>query len=104
MIVGVPFLYQTMHGHIYHVADSITLIKSWSPEESIVAFVDADTTSYTPKEVLIDPLIQIVLTSSPKGSKQQWISQYPKLVGMYVTDLWSPMELYLTGLVISLCV
>ena len=68
MIEGVPFLYQTMQGHIYHVADSITLIETWSPEEYIVAFVDADIT-YTPKDLLIDPLIQIVLTSLPEGSK-----------------------------------
>jgi hypothetical protein len=93
-----------MQGDIYHFADNITLIGSWSPEEFIVAFVDADTASYTPKDILINPLIQIVLTSPPEGAKQQWISQYPRLMGTYVTDLWSPRELFLTGLVISLCV
>jgi hypothetical protein len=102
MLEGVPFLYQTIQGDIFHVADSITLIKSWSSEEPIVAFIDADTASHVPKDILIDPLIQIVLTSSPKGSNQQWIKQYGRLVIMYATDLWSPRELFLTGLVISL--
>jgi hypothetical protein len=76
MIEGVPFLYQTIQGHVYHVADSITLIKSWWPEELIVALVDADTASYAPKDFLNHELIQIVLTSSPKGLKQPWMSQY----------------------------
>lgn len=104
MIEGLPFLYQTIQGDIFHVADSLTLIKSWSSEEHIVAFVDTDTDYYTPKDILIDPVIQIVLTSSPRGSRQRWLKQYPKLVRMYVTDLWSPKELFLTGLVVSLCI
>lgn len=54
MLEGVPFLYQTIQGDIFHVADSITLIKSWSSEEPIVAFIDADTASHVPKDILID--------------------------------------------------
>jgi hypothetical protein len=104
MIEGVPFLYQTIEGDVYHVADSVTLINKWSAKEYIVAFVDADTVSYAPKHILINPRIQIVLTSPPKSSKQQWMSQYGRLVTMYITDLWFPDEFFLTGLVISLCV
>jgi hypothetical protein len=104
MIEGVPFLYQTIEGDVYHVADSVTLINKWSAKEYIVAFVDADTVSYAPNHILINPRIQIVLTSPPKSSKQQWMSQYGRLVTMYITDLWFPDEFFLTGLVISLCV
>ena len=84
--------------------DSITLIQSYSPEEHIVAYVDADTASYAPNNILINRLIQIVLASSPKGTKQRWMSQYSRLVKTYISDLCSPGELFLTGLVISLCV
>ncbi|KIM73639.1 hypothetical protein PILCRDRAFT_15072 [Piloderma croceum F 1598] len=89
MIKGVSFLYQTIEGDVYHVSDSVMLINGWLAKEYIVAFIDTNTFSYAPKHILINPRIQIVLTSSPKGSKQQWMSHE---------------ELFLTGLVTSLCV
>lgn len=84
----------------------IGLINSWSLEEPIVAFVDADvdTDSYAPKDVLIGSRIQLVIISPPKSWNQKWTTQYGTLVKLYITDLWSAQELFLTGLAISLCV
>ena len=110
MISGRAFLYQTISGVVYHVSENITKIESWSSNnnESIVAFVDADSGLGEPNVFLRDQFVKIiqVAASSPGGTDQSWLKQGDN--GAFVTnfgaDPWSPSELFLTGFVIPLCV
>ena len=106
MISGCPFLHQTLAGNVYHISDVITQITPSSSLETtnIVAFVDADTKSYEPQSILNKPHIQIILASSPKGTKQSWLKQYQGSVLKYAMALWSPIEFFITGFVVSLCI
>lgn len=98
-----PFLYQTTNRDVYHISDTVVPIASWTHKATIVAFVDADSTSCTPEPFLINPLIQLVLVSSPKGAKQKWLKQIPNgsPVMKYASALWTPSEFFVTGSVIS---
>jgi hypothetical protein len=106
MISGRAFLYQTIDGVVYHVSRTVTEIKSWSSDEPIVAFVDADSESGMPKSFLRRHSVQIIAASSPGGTEQSWLKQGDSLafVATLGADLWSPGELFLTGFVIPLCV
>jgi len=106
MIRGCPFLYQTVDGNVYHVSDHVTQITPSSSLETtnLVAFVDADTTSYQPESILIGRHIQIILASSPKGTKHFWPKQYPGSVLKYAMALWSVSEFFITGFVLSFCI
>ena len=71
----------------------------------IVAFVDGDEENYAPKRFLYRPHVQIIMATSPQGANAKWIKQVPVGI-MSVTKLaiklWSPRELFLTGLVLVL--
>ena len=103
MIMGRPFLYQTTDGNVYHISDTVVSIASWPPREAIVAFIDADSTSFAPMPFLIHPLIQLVLASPLRGTKQKWLKQLPSggFVIKYVSALWTRSEFFVTGFVIS---
>ena len=105
MISGHAFLYQTVDGVVYHVSQSVKEIKSWSSDESIVAFVDADNETGMPASFLRRHSVQIIAASSPGGTEQSWLKQGDSLgfVATLGADLWSPDELFLTGSVIVLC-
>ena len=68
-----PFLYQAMDGTVYHINQKgVQVIRSWSSEEEIVAFVDGNK-DYEPDFILFHSKVQIVLASSPKGANQRWM-------------------------------
>jgi hypothetical protein len=105
IINSCPFLYQTMHGTVYHVSRTVAVIDSWSSKEGITAFIDGDQTqpgSCVPKPFLLSRSIQIILASSPEGANQKWPKQLGNVgfVTKYITALWSRREFFLTGLVI----
>ena len=102
MIDGHPFLYQAIDGVVYHVADDVTAVASWSSIEPIIAFVDGDNGEYAPNWFLRDPCVQIIMASSPKGTQHRWLKQAGHLehVAKLAADLWSPREFYLTGFVL----
>jgi len=104
MLAGLPFLYQSMNGVVYHVSQALTPITSWSSEKPIVAFVDADQYSLDPKSFICLPNVKIILASSPHGAERSWTRQIgsTSFVTKLVTALWSPSELFLTGFVIPL--
>jgi hypothetical protein len=105
LIAGRPFLYQTKGGTVYHVAQNgaAAIPSSWSPETHIVAFVDGDKGDCEPKGFLFSFLVQIIVASSPKGAYYRWIKQAGSntIVTKLATSLWSPRELFLTGLVLA---
>jgi hypothetical protein len=51
----------------------------------------------------LDPLVQIIVTSCPKGAYQPWIKQANNdtVINTLAISLWSPRELFLTGLVLA---
>jgi len=104
MISGRTFLYQTVDGVVYHVSRTVTEIKSWSSDEPIVAFVDADCGSGAPKTFLRRHSVQIIAASSPGGTEQSWLKQGDSLafVATLRANLWSPGELFLTGFIMPL--
>ena len=102
LLEGRPFLFQTRRGIICYVTQKgvEAIPSSWSPETPIVAFVDADLGESEPNDVINDPLVQIIVASYPKGAYQPWIKQAPIITNLAMS-LWSPGELYLTGLVLA---
>ncbi|KAF5376092.1 hypothetical protein D9615_007752 [Tricholomella constricta] len=101
-----PFLYQTMHGTVYHVSQTVTQIDSWSSKEGITAFLDGDQTqpgSCVPKPFLLSRFVQIIIVSSPQDTKQTWMKQLGVFgyVAKHVTALWSPKEFFLTGILLN---
>ncbi|KAM6492730.1 hypothetical protein JOM56_012454 [Amanita muscaria] len=75
-IDGVPFLYQTIDGFVFHVSEKVKTIKAWDSSKSIVAFVDADGAEIIPKRFL----------------------HYRCIMFEWKVKLWTPSELYVTGL------
>ena len=69
-----------------------------------MAFVDGDDGDYAPIRPLRRRTVQLVVTSSPKGTNQPWMKQggQGSSVHALVTKLWSYNELILTGLVLGL--
>jgi hypothetical protein len=107
IINGRPFLYQTMHGAVYHVSRTVTLIDSWPSNKGITAFIDGDQTyrdSCVPKSFLVSRYVQLIVASSPEGTNQKWQKQLGNIgfVTELVSALWSPEEFFLTGFVIPL--
>ena len=106
LIAGRPFLYQTSDGTVYHVThNGVEAIQSfWLPEAPIMAFVDNDEGYTRPKDVIRHFLVQFVVATPPKGASQPWLDQ---LLGSMTSftklaiSLWSPRELFLTGLVLA---
>jgi len=103
MLKGHPFWYQTIDGNVYYITDTIISVSSLLLQETIVAFVDANSESYAPVPTLINPHIQLVLASSPKGAKQRWLKQNPsgRFVIKYASTLWNPRKFFIMGLVTS---
>ena len=104
MIEGRPFLFQTMQGTVYHVAEKgVEVVQSWPSDETIVAFVDADE-YHKPQRFLFCDTVQIIMASPPKGTSADWTKQ--AVLGNSITELvtepWSYKELLLTGLVLAL--
>lgn len=110
LIAGRPFLYQTIDdGHVFHVdKDGVKeIVGSWTSENHIVAFVDANAGNTRPQQFLLDnPRVQYITTTSPKGVYQKWVKQKGDHVTLarLITSLWSAQELFLTGLVLSFLV
>ena len=105
MIEGRTFLYQNMNGVVYHVSEmGVQAVQSWSPTQSIVAFVDGDKGDYQPDENLIHRSVQLIVAASPKGANQKWTKQLGESARMLklAIKLWSHKELLLTGLVLAL--
>jgi len=106
MIEGRPFLYQAIQGTVYHVAEKgVNVVQSWSSDESIAAFVDGDQADCQPKDILLQSSMQIIMASSPEGvvPNQEWMKQLGcnSVITTLATRLWSPSELFLTGLVLA---
>src|SRR6266567_8066446 len=106
MIEGRPFLYQAIGGSVYHVSEKgVEAVQSWSPKETIVAFVDGDKRDYEPNEILLRRRsVQLIVASSLNGTNQKWIKQagHGSSVTKLAVNLWSYEELLLTGLVLSI--
>ena len=101
LIAGRPFLYQSTEGAVYHVSQNgVEAIWSWSPKTHIVAFVDGDEGDRKPQDFLFRSLVQIIVISSPEGAYRPWVSPNIKVTKL-ATSLWSPHELFLTGLVLA---
>jgi len=102
MIEGRPFLFQAIQGTVYRVAgEGVEVVRSWSSEETIVAFVDADK-DYGPNHILrFDGSVQLIVASPPNGLPPRWTKQVPPTAAItqLVVKLWSYEELLLTGLV-----
>ena len=104
MIDGLPFLYQPSKGTVIHVAkEGVEVVKSWSADGTIMAFVDGDERDYEPDYILRRRSVQLIVASSPKGTNLKWIKQLGlgASVIQLVVDLWSQEELLITGLVPS---
>ena len=105
LIAGRPFLYQTIEGNVYHVTQNgVEEIWSyWSPKIHIVAFVDGDKGESKPKCFLFQDSVQIIVVSYPEGANQRWIEKVGNftIITKLATSLWSPRELFLTGLVFA---
>ena len=106
LIAGSPFLYQTTDGDVYHVNEiGVEAIGSrWAPKTHMMGFVDADKGRSEPNVVMrLSGSVQIIVATSPKGASQKWLKQTGQLVDFtaFVTSLWSPQELFLTGLVLA---
>jgi hypothetical protein len=107
MIDGRQFLYQDIDRNVYHVSEGgVESIEQWTSTERIVAFVDGDEGSYAPKRFLYRPYVQIIMAASPQGANAKWIKQVPVITSVtkLAIKLWSPRELFLTGLVLVLLV
>ena len=102
---GHSFVYQTKDQYVYHVSpNGVEQIgSSWVPQTPIVAFIDADKGNSEPTEFLLNPYVKIILASSPRGAHQPWLKQIGQVTVFtkLATRLWSPRELFLTGLVLS---
>ena len=72
-----------------------------------MAFIDADEGYTRPKNVIRHSLVQIVVATSPKGTNQPWLKQLQGGIIQFTNlaiSLWSPRELFLTGLVLAFLV
>jgi hypothetical protein len=103
LIAGQQFLYQNTDGIVYHVAQKgVGVLRShWPPTPPITAFVDGDKGITEPRDYIRCPSVQIIIVSSPQGASQKWMKQVgPDLIfTKLATSLWTPRELFLTGLV-----
>jgi len=106
MIDGRQFLYQDIDRDVYHVSEGgVESIEQWTSTQRIVAFVDGDEGTYAPKRFLYHSCVQIIMAASPKGVNAKWIKQVPvgnTPVTKLTIKLWSPRELFLTGLILVL--
>jgi hypothetical protein len=74
MIKGRPFLYQATKGIVHRVDEKgVQAISSWPSNENIVACVDDDKNDYVPHDILLKDGGQIILASSSKGTRANWI-------------------------------
>jgi hypothetical protein len=106
LLAGNPFLFQSNEGVVYHVTqDGVEVIRSpLSQEDNIVAFVDGDRKNSEPSSILLSMhFVQIIVAASPKGADQQWVKQtgVNHTFTILATSLWTPSELFLTGLVFA---
>ncbi|KIL61777.1 hypothetical protein M378DRAFT_821552 [Amanita muscaria Koide BX008] len=105
MILGLPFLYQSICGNVYHVcSDGVRIITSWEPSKNIVAFVDADAMNLSensPQAFLHRSRVQFILASSPKSTKQKWTKQAGVTMMRRIVNLWTPWEFYVTGIFLN---
>ncbi|KIL62166.1 hypothetical protein M378DRAFT_166004 [Amanita muscaria Koide BX008] len=99
MLDGIPFLYQSIDGIVYHVyRDGVETIESWKSSKSIVAFVDADGNKNTPQWFIQRKCVQFILASSPTGASPRWFKQIADFMVEQILELWTPCEFYVTGI------
>ena len=106
MIKGLPFLFQSTRGTVYHVTKAgVEIVSSLSTiEEPIMVFIDGDIGNCEPKEFLLSDSVQVIVAASPRGATQKWLRQAGDgaYISPYAVKLWSRKELLLTGLVLAL--
>ena len=106
MIEGRPFMFQPTTKTVAHVSnEGVKVVESRpSPKETVMAFIDADEKGHTPKTMLFDYSVQLIVASSPRGTDESWIKQAAPRASItkLVIDLWSYEELFLTGSVLAL--
>jgi hypothetical protein len=107
MIDGRSFLFQARGGAVYHVGKTGVVVaqsSSWSSHETIVALVDGDEENSAPNQILRHRSVQVVVASSPKVENERWIKQLGSgsNVSIFLMELWTAQELFLTGLVLAL--
>ena len=104
MIKGRSFLFQPAKGIVYHVSEKgVEVVTSWSSKEEIVAFVNGDE-NFKPEHIIRLPSVKLIVASSRKGTYSDWAKQLGQgsFVAQIAIKLWSPKELFLTGLVLAL--
>jgi len=104
-MIGHPFLFQATQKTVYHIAEEgVKVVESWPSKETIVAFINADEKNLTPKTILFDYSVQLIVALPPRGTDESWIKQAAPIVSItkLVIDLWSYEELFLTGSVLAL--
>jgi hypothetical protein len=103
---GHSFVYQTKDRVVYQVSpNSVELIRlPWLLHTPIVTFIDGDEGNSKPMCFLFNhDRVKIILTTFPRGAYQKWLKQIGQMTVFtkLATRLWSPHELFLTGLVLS---
>jgi len=104
LIAGHAFLFQSYDGVVYHVSETVSEIKKWSSNQHIIALVDADEGLFPPRPFLRRESVQIITAMSPGLANLRWLKQLDAegFLAKLAVCLWSPSELFLTGLVLSL--
>jgi len=107
LIAGRPFLYQTKDRTVYYVGQNgVQQISYWLSEIPIVAFVDDDEGNGEPEDFICCHPVQIIVASPPEGASpnKKWMNQlsYDTTFTTLATSLWSPEELFLTGLALAI--
>ncbi|EDR10192.1 uncharacterized protein LACBIDRAFT_293779 [Laccaria bicolor S238N-H82] len=108
MLAGTRCLFQTVeteaHDTIYLIDSSVEVVNFWPDDEYIIAFFDADGPSSRPAHFLLNHhFVKIIATCSPNNAYQEWIEKpiSPNWVSRRITTLWSPQELFLTGMFLA---
>ncbi|EDR09963.1 uncharacterized protein LACBIDRAFT_318345 [Laccaria bicolor S238N-H82] len=108
MLAGTRCLFQTVeteaHDTIYLIDSSVEVVNFWPDDEYIIAFFDADGPSSRPAHFLLNHhFVKIIATCSPNNAFQEWIEKpiSPNWVSRRITTLWSPQELFLTGMFLA---
>ena len=91
-----------MSEHLFFIGEQVRP-QEGAPDDYFLALVDADSTCCTPHRNLISSSGQILLTSPLKTQQdRKWLIQYAGAhLAVYMMDVWSRYELYVTAFVDS---